>query len=261
MAKKISGIYCITNTANGKKYYGSSVNVWGRQRQHWHTLRAGVHRNRHLQAAWNLYGEVAFVFTLVEEVPAENLVAVEQSYLDANTDGYNLSKNAECAPRGLKWSEESKRRMSEAKRGRKLSEAHKEALSEAGKGRRATDAQRAAASKRMKGKTVGTIAKEKISTALQSLWGDDAYRERMLNAQSLGKSTSKAKMNYSAAVAARWADPQQRQRLSAERKARWADPEYRAKMTEKRIVQGQKLRERNLAKKECKPCTRETGES
>jgi len=261
MAKKVSGIYSITNTVNWKRYYGSSVNVWGRQRQHWHTLRAGTHRNRHLQAAWNLYGEAVFVFAMVEEVPAENLVAVEQSYLDSNTDGYNLSRDAECAPRGLKWSEESKRRMSEVRKGKKLSEAHKRALSEAGKGRRATAAQRAAASKRMKGQAVSDVAKEKISTALQSLWDDEAYRERMLNAQSLGKSTDKAKRNYSAAVTARWADLEQRQRMSAERKARWADPEYRARMTEKRRVQGQQLRERNLTKRECKPCTRETGES
>lgn len=38
--------------------------------------------------------------------------------------------------------------------------------------------------------------------------------------------------------------------MSAERKTRWADPEYRATMLEKRKIQGQKLRERNLKKKE-----------
>lgn len=247
---KACGIYLIMNTANGKRYYGSSLNVWARKRQHFHGLRSGTHRNKHLQAAWNLYGESSFMFSLVEEVSAENLQATEQSYLDRNHDGYNVSKCAECAPRGLKWSDESRKRFSESRRGRKLSDAHKLALSEAGKGRRMTPAQRLAASNRMKGKTHSNATKIKLSTAFRARWSDGGYRQRTVAAQRTAHSRPEVKANLSAAMTARWSDQEQREQLSAERKARWADSEYRAKMLEKRKIQGQKLRERNLKNKE-----------
>ena len=252
MSKTISGIYSITNTVNSKMYYGSSINVWGRKRQHWHSLRMGKHRNQHLQAAWNLYGESAFVFALVEEASVDDLVAVEQRYLDGNESGYNIGESADAPARGRKRSPETIAKMSAARRGKPLSEAHKKALSLAGKGRKMTDAQRVQASERMKGNVVPEIVKEKISTKVTALWEDDGYRERIIAAQTIGKGTDEAKKNYSTAMTARWADRAQRAKMSAERKARWEDPEYRARMTEKRRIQGQKLRERNLAKKEMK---------
>jgi group I intron endonuclease len=245
-----SGIYSITNTVNGKKYYGSSVNVWGRKRQHWSDLQNGRHKNPHLQSAWNKYGKVSFAFAVVEELPSEKLVDAEQRYLDGNEGGYNIGTFADAPARGRKKSPETIAKMSAARRGRPLSEAHKKALSLAGKGRKMTDAQRAEASKRMKGRAVEDGTKEKISAAVASLWEDENYRERIIAAQAAGKGTDEAKKNYSAAVTARWADSEQREKMSAERKARWEDPAYRAKMIEKRRIQGQKLRERNLAKKE-----------
>lgn len=247
---KISGIYSITNTVSGKKYYGSSVNVWQRQRQHWYALRRGKHHNPHLQSAWDQYGELAFVFALVENVNPESLVLIEQQYLDGNHDGYNISKCAEVTTRGLKWSLEARKRMSATRKGCKLSDDHKKALSVAATGRRMTDEQRLNVSARMKGCPVSDAAKEKISVTISGLWGNQEYREMIVSAQNAGKATDIARSNYSAAIAARWSDPEQRKKMSVERKARWADPKYREKMIEKRRIQGQKLRERNALKKE-----------
>lgn len=248
--KAVSAVYSIANTVNGKKYYGSSVNVWGRKRQHFHKLRAGTHRNAHLQAAWNLYGEVAFVFALEEEAPAEALLAVEQRYLDANHGGYNMARCVESAARGLKWSPEARANLSLALKGREFSDDHRKALSEANKGKQKSDAERRSMSERRKGQTLDGGTRAKIASTVKSLWEDGDYRERVITAQRRGRKTKKARQNRRAAMKQRWADPEHAAKLSEERKSRWQDPAYRAKMLEIRRAQGQKLREQNQQKRE-----------
>lgn len=44
-------IYRIVNLENGKFYIGSTINVVGRARRHWHQLRAGTHHCIGLHAA------------------------------------------------------------------------------------------------------------------------------------------------------------------------------------------------------------------
>jgi group I intron endonuclease len=53
-----------------------------RFRQHRKLLRGGRHHCKHLQAAWNKYGEVKFDFVVVEKVEgAQSLQEVEEGYL------------------------------------------------------------------------------------------------------------------------------------------------------------------------------------
>jgi group I intron endonuclease len=54
---------------NDKFYVGSTVNKKVRFREHRKQLRGNRHHCKHLQAAWNKYGEVKFDFVVVEEVP------------------------------------------------------------------------------------------------------------------------------------------------------------------------------------------------
>lgn len=61
-------IYKIINTANDKFYVGSTHNQYERFRTHRNKLRSNKHHCAHLQAAWNKYGENAFVFHVVERV-------------------------------------------------------------------------------------------------------------------------------------------------------------------------------------------------
>src|SRR5580704_3526986 len=93
---KISGIYSITHTASGRVYIGSSANAPKRVRFHMRNLFAGTHWNAHLQRAWDLYGEEAFLFT-VEEIVKDpsKLLEREQAWIDAmkSSDpehGFNL---------------------------------------------------------------------------------------------------------------------------------------------------------------------------
>lgn len=67
-APREAGIFRITNTANGKVYLGSSLNLRGPLNKHGFTLRMGSHINKALQADYARFGERAFVFEIVETV-------------------------------------------------------------------------------------------------------------------------------------------------------------------------------------------------
>ena len=80
MAYGNSGIYCITNTINGKKYIGQTNNLSKRKVQHLSDLRNGVHDNRLMQADWNA---------------DENADANADENADENADA-NADENAEA---------------------------------------------------------------------------------------------------------------------------------------------------------------------
>jgi len=75
-------IYKIVNLVNDKFYVGSTTNKKVRFREHRKQLRGNRHHCKHLQAAWNKYGEEKFDFRVVEEVPTETaLHEVEDRWL------------------------------------------------------------------------------------------------------------------------------------------------------------------------------------
>jgi len=79
------GIYKIRNKDNGKYYVGSSIDIDGRWREHKKGLINNLHYNKKLQSSWNIHGESAFEFFVVEELPDYNykqLLSEEQKYLD-----------------------------------------------------------------------------------------------------------------------------------------------------------------------------------
>jgi group I intron endonuclease len=75
-------IYKIVNLVNDKFYVGSTIHKKVRFRQHRKLLRGNRHHCKHLQAAWNKYGEAKFDFVVIEEVPdLLNLQEIEDRYL------------------------------------------------------------------------------------------------------------------------------------------------------------------------------------
>ena len=92
-----SGIYCIKNILNNKKYIGSTLHFRIRLRSHFYELRKNIHRNKHLQNAYNKYGLKFFRFIILEECePIQStLLFIEQKYLDTSPD-YNISKISKC---------------------------------------------------------------------------------------------------------------------------------------------------------------------
>jgi group I intron endonuclease len=118
MRTSVVGIYCIRNMVNGNEYVGQTGDIQVRWSGHRTNLRGDKHENRHLQRAWNLYGEDAFDFFILEtldEPTTDELTAREQFHMDQRNPAYNLTPAA-GSTRGYKFSLESRRRLSEAKR-------------------------------------------------------------------------------------------------------------------------------------------------
>ena len=95
----LCGIYKILNKVNGKIYVGSSGNIKERWQFHVYLLENNKHSNKHLQGAWNLYGEKNFKGFILEICGINKLKETEQFWLDEsscydNKIGYNFSKKA-----------------------------------------------------------------------------------------------------------------------------------------------------------------------
>lgn len=86
-----SGIYSILNVVNGKRYIGSSVDIYSRLHEHFHNLRNNKSHNKHLQSSWNKYGEENFIFNVLEFCESENRFDREQFYLDMLKPEYNFA--------------------------------------------------------------------------------------------------------------------------------------------------------------------------
>lgn len=90
-----TGIYCIKNIINDKRYIGQSKDCVERKTQHFSILRLGKHYNKYLQSDWNTYGENNFEFTILEKCQKEKLDELEKKYIKLydscnRNKGYNI---------------------------------------------------------------------------------------------------------------------------------------------------------------------------
>ena len=138
-----AGIYKIYNIQNGKCYVGSTIDFEMRKAQHFTKLRHNKHHSKHLQNAWNKYGEASFRFDIIEIIEiTDNIKAEllfrEQFWLDAINPEYNILKTA-YSSLGYKHTKETKEKISKTTKGKKKSEAHAQHIKEAQKGKTLTE--------------------------------------------------------------------------------------------------------------------------
>lgn len=75
------GIYLIKNNISKKEYIGQSINIEKRWKDHKKDLRNNIHKNQHLQNAYNKYGENNFNFYILEECDKSILNDKEKFYI------------------------------------------------------------------------------------------------------------------------------------------------------------------------------------
>lgn len=93
--EKLVGIYLITNNINNKGYIGQSTDLKHREYSHLSCLRRNKHNNKHLQYAWNKYGEENFEFIIIEYCNVDIIDERECHWIEYfnftdTTLGYNI---------------------------------------------------------------------------------------------------------------------------------------------------------------------------
>lgn len=87
---ELPGVYKIINSEEGKYYVGSStMKIIKRINHHYNMLKSNTHKNKHLQNAWNKYGEDSFIFEIVENLEKDQCLIREQEFIN-NEDFCNL---------------------------------------------------------------------------------------------------------------------------------------------------------------------------
>jgi group I intron endonuclease len=172
-----SGIYQIKNVKNGKLYIGSSIQIEIRWQDHLRDLRNNKHCNKHLQNAFNCYGEENFLFEVIDVLPnnidEKKLLEIEQQIINNQIfeNLYNINRETGRPPRpqkGCKRPASVGQRISATKKDRKhlytprvISEEHKSKVSAAQKGKIKTKEHRQKIAETLRGRT---------NTACLKLW-------------------------------------------------------------------------------------------
>ncbi|MBT7930242.1 GIY-YIG nuclease family protein [Candidatus Peregrinibacteria bacterium] len=208
-----SGIYQIACKINGKRYIGSSKNVFTRKTAHFRELRNSIHPNRLLQNAFNKHGEDNFEFKILAFCEPDFLIEQEQGFLDfcktyERGIGYNLHKKAD-SPIGVKRSQEFKDKLSKANTGRKHTEESKKKMSEIHKKLIISDETRRKITESKRGTKLSKAHKEKIGKALKGKYcGQESA--------SFGRKVSeKTRRKLSEATRKSWLVPSRRKRKEA----------------------------------------------
>ena len=211
-----SGIYRITNEKTGQFYIGSSVDVRSRIMDHHRELRAGIHRNTHLQASYNRDGTDCFCAELLIIEEPVKLLATEQRYLDAYWDNgircFNQAKSAKAPMLGRHPSKATLLKQSAARLGRRMSEETKAKMSAYQRSRPPLP-------------TITEETRTKMSKSRTGLKRTDEQKANMSAAQRSRKSTSEEGRRHMSEAARLYHDNnpitmETRAKLSAARKGK-----------------------------------------
>ena len=148
----LTSVYCITNSVNGKRYIGSSAKSFkARWKCHINDLKRNCHYSKHLQSAWNKYGENNFGIKFSEEFKKKLSIA--------------STGNKRCLGRVL--SPETKDKIRQKAFGRKASQNVKDAVSRTHKGVPKSEETRRRMSENMKRRWANPQSRMILSAAIK----------------------------------------------------------------------------------------------
>jgi len=141
---RVSGIYQIQSKLKPERIYiGSSICISNRWNGHLKALRRNKHHSPKLQNHFNKYGQIDLQFSVLLSCPKEDLIKTEQFFIDSYSPFFNTCKIAGNTL-GFKFSNESKKKISEKAKGRKypnrrkMTDAEKQNLREKNLGKTGT---------------------------------------------------------------------------------------------------------------------------
>jgi group I intron endonuclease len=195
MRKKKCGIYMIKNLVNGTIYIGSSVNIKKRWEDHKELLKKNKHPNHYLQNSYNKHGKGAFKFSIIEECGIDKLIERDQYWVDwyrNNGKVYNIRLDFIGSNRGVKCSEETKKKISETLKGKKVSKETREKISKTLKGRKLSEETKKKLSEITKRKNIGKNKKIKENKKSIGFYGKKHSEEskRKMSESHKGKKLS-----------------------------------------------------------------------
>lgn len=112
---KSPGIYLILSKETDRKYVGSSIDLRRRENDHFKAFDKGNHDNDFLQNHVNKYGVDDLKFVVVELCLPENLIELEQHYIDSLLPAFNFCPIA-YSVLGTHYTDETKKRLSEQRK-------------------------------------------------------------------------------------------------------------------------------------------------
>ena len=118
--KNKSGIYIIKTNINNRFYIGSAINLYNRKHTHLTHLRKNQHCNSKLQRFVNKYGISELIFECIELCEKEDLIKMEQFYIDTLNPFYNIAKIA-GSTLGTKITREQSDKLSKLRKGKQYS--------------------------------------------------------------------------------------------------------------------------------------------
>ena len=166
----LSGIYCIENTINGKRYVGKGVDVKKRMNQQHKGCKL-------IFSAISFYGKENFNRTILEYCEKERMNDREKYWIKAlcshvSENGYNLSWGGDDFRLGSTVAEEVKQKISNKLMGHPVAPDTKNKISASRIGMKFTDRHRENLSKAKKGKTGHTPSLETRQKMSESQSGE-----------------------------------------------------------------------------------------
>ena len=170
-------VYVHVNKINGKRYIGitrtSLEKRWGKNGSGYRKNRQPKFYNAILKYGWENFEHVVLYSGLTKEEACSKEIELIAQYKTTDPKfGYNIQSGGQLGNKLRKFSDESKRKMSNAKKGKKLTEEHKKKISEGCKGHKPAVFSDEFIEKQRKlntGKVMSEETRKKISNTLHGI--------------------------------------------------------------------------------------------